>query len=147
MCGDWVLINGTPHRIQAIDSVDEEISADDELYFIGEDRCHSEDKIEGIPITPEILERNGFNPETFLTDEWGRKVYFKEFPGCVVEPADSGKYIFGTTIYWNKKDGDGSPIDWGTMYNSRICNLQYVHTLQHALRLVGLSEIADNFKV
>ena len=31
MCGDWVLINGTPHRIQAIDSVDEEISADDEL--------------------------------------------------------------------------------------------------------------------
>lgn len=49
MCSDWVLINGTPHRIQAIDSVDEEISADDELYFVGEDRCHSEDKIEGIP--------------------------------------------------------------------------------------------------
>ena len=35
MCGDWVLINCTPHKIQAIDSVDEEISADDELYFVG----------------------------------------------------------------------------------------------------------------
>ena len=40
-----------------------------------------DDQPEGIPITPEILEKNGFGPETFLTDEWGRKVYFKEFPG------------------------------------------------------------------
>ena len=102
---------------------------------------------EGIPITPEILEKNGFDPETFLTAEWERKVYFKEFPGCVVEPADSRKYIFGTTKYWSETYSDGSPIDWGTMYESRIYNLQYVHTLQHALRLVGLSEIADNFKV
>lgn len=102
---------------------------------------------EGIPITPEILEKNGFGPDTFLTAEWGRKVYFKEFPGCVVEPADSGKYIFGTTKYWSKTYSDGSPIDWGTMYESRIYDLQYVHTLQHALRLVGLLEIADNFKV
>ena len=102
---------------------------------------------EDIPITPEILEKNGFSSETFLTAEWGRKVYFKEFPGCVVEPADSGKYIFGTTKYWSKTYSDGSPIDWGTIYKSRIYNLQYVHTLQHTLRLVGLSEIADNFKV
>ena len=147
MCGDWVLINGTLHKIQAIDSVDEEIFTDDELYFVGEDRCHSEDKIEGVSITPEILEKNGFDPESFLTAEWGRKVYFKEFPGCVVEPADSGKYIFGTTKYWSKTYSDGSPIDWGTMYESRIYNLRYVHTLQHALRLVGLSDIADNFKI
>ena len=147
MCGDWVLINGTLHKIQAIDSVDEEIFTDDELYFVGEDRGHSEDKIEGVSITPEILEKNGFDPESFLTAEWGRKVYFKEFPGCVVEPADSGKYIFGTTKYWSKTYSDGSPIDWGTMYESRIYNLRYVHTLQHALRLVGLSDIADNFKI
>ena len=106
-----------------------------------------DDQPEPIPLTPEILEKNGFSPDTFLTAEWERKVYFKEFPGCVVEPADSGKYIFGTTKYWSKKYSDGSPIDWGTMYDSRICNLQYVHELQHALRLCGLNEIADNFKV
>ena len=104
-------------------------------------------QVKPIPLTPEILEKNGFSPETFLTAEWGRKVYFKEFPGCVVEPADSGKYIFETTKYWSETYGDGSPKDWGTMYESRIYNLQYVHTLQHALRLVGLSEIADNFKI
>ena len=104
-------------------------------------------QVKPIPLTPEILEKNGFNPETFLTDEWGRKVYFKEFSSCVVEPADPGKYIFGTITYWNKTDGDGSPIDWGTMYESRLYNLQYVHELQHALRLCGLNELADNFKI
>ena len=104
-------------------------------------------QVKPIPITPEILEKNGFSPETFLTAEWGRKVYFKEFPGCVVEPADSGKYIFGKTKYWSETYGDGSPKDWGTMYESRIYNLQYVHELQQALRLVGLNELADNFKI
>ena len=104
-------------------------------------------KVMPIPLTAELLDENGFDPETFLTAEWGRKVYFKEFPGCVVEPADSGKYIFGTTKYWSKTYSDGSPIDWGTMYESRIYNLRYVHELQQALRLVGLNELADNFKV
>ena len=104
-------------------------------------------QVKPIPLTAEILERNGFNPDTFLTAEWKRKVYFKEFPGCVVEPDYLGKYIFGTTIYWDKEDGDGLPIDWGTMYESRIYNLQYVHELQHALRLCGLNQLADNFKV
>ena len=104
-------------------------------------------QVKSIPLTPEILEKNGFDPETFLTAESERKVYFKEFPGCVVEPADSGKYIFGTTKYWSKTYSDGSPIDWGTMYESRIYNLQYIHELQHALRLCGLNELADNFKV
>ncbi len=145
--GDLILINNTPHKIQAIDSIDAEILADDELYYVGEDRCHSEDKIEPIPLTPEILEKNEFSSDTFLTDEWGRKVYFKEFPGCVVEPADLGKYIFGITKYWSKTYSDGSLIDWGTMYESRIYNLQYVHELQHALRLCKLNELADNFNV
>ena len=118
------------------------------IHKVGVDgNCFRIVDAEGIPITPEILVKNGFDPETFLTAEWEKEVYFKEFSSCVVEPDDSGKYIFGTTIYWNKKDGDGSPIDWGTMYDSRICNLQYVHELQHALRLCGLNELADNFKI
>ena len=109
--------------------------------------CHDMSTISPIPITPEILEKNGFDQYTFLTDEWEKEVYFKEFPGCVVEPDNSGKYIFGTTTYWKKIDGDGSPIDWGTMYDTMIHNLQYVHELQNALRLCGLNELADNFKV
>ena len=145
--GDWIQDeNGSQMQITNV--------GDDYAYATFEDNegdpwefDDKDDQPEPIPLTPEILEKNGFDPESFLTAEWGRKVYFKEFPGCVVEPADSGKYIFGTTKYWSKTYSDGSPIDWGTMYESRIYNLQYVHTLQHALRLVGLSEIADKFKV
>ena len=147
MVGDWCCDHhGFPMQITNV--------GDDYAYATFEDNegdpwefDDKDDQPEPIPLTPEILEKNGFDPESFLTAEWGRKVYFKEFPGCVVEPADSGKYIFGTTEYWSKTYSDGSPIDWGTMYESRIYNLQYVHTLQHALRLVGLSEIADKFKV
>ena len=75
---DWVLINNTPHKIQAIDSIDAEILADDELYYVGEDRCHSEDKIEGIQLIPEILEKNGFY------DSYTKR-YYKRFysNGCV----------------------------------------------------------------
>ena len=118
------------------------------IHKVGVDgNCFRIVDAEGIPITPEILVKNGFDPETFLTAEWEKEVYFKEFSSCVVEPDDSGKYIFGTTKYWSKTYSDGSPIDWGTMYESRIYNLQYVHELQHALRLCGLNELADNFKV
>ena len=38
-----------------------------------------DDQPEPIPLTPEILEKNGFSPDTFLTAEWERKVYFKEY--------------------------------------------------------------------
>ena len=154
MIGDWVIFGDEPLKVQHIynngyDDIVAEIVEDgtneygvyEEIKDVPVVYCSP------IPLTTEILENNGFSPETFLTSEWEKEVYFKEFSSCVVEPDDSGKYIFGTTIYWNKKDGDGSPIDWGTMYDSRICNLQYVHELQQALRLVGLNELADNFKV
>lgn len=147
MIGDWITIpHGFPMQIVEID----EISAyatwegnNGDPWIFGD----KDDQPQSIPLTPEILEKNGFSPETFLTTEWEKEVYFKEFPGCVVEPDNSGKYIFGTTIYWNKTDDDGSPIDWGTMYDSRIYNLQYVHELQHAFRICRLNELADNFKL
>lgn len=145
--GDWVANrNGFPMQIVAVDEDNAYACEGNEErpWIFGDDEGYEP---QPIPITPEILEKNGFSPETFLTAEWGRKVYFKEFPGCVVEPADSGKYIFGTTKYWSETYGDGSPKDWGTMYESRIYNLQYVHELQRALRCCGLWDIADNFKI
>ena len=153
--GDWVANrNGSPMQIVAVDEDNAYACEGNEAYacegneerpwIFGDDEGYEP---EPIILTPEILEKNGFSSETFLTAEWEKEVYFKEFSSCVVEPDESGKYIFGTTICWNKKDGDGSPMDWGTMYDSRICNLQYVHELQRALRLCGLNELADNFKI
>lgn len=145
MVGDWVCLKDDikcelPLKIDGV--LTDDISLEGEGFLGG-----AEGLIRPIPITPEMLVKNGFNPETFLTALWEKEVYFKEFPGCVVEPDNSGKYIFGTTTYWKEIDSDGSPIDWDTMYDTSIHNLQYVHELQHALLLCGLNELADNFKV
>ena len=80
--------------------------------------------IEPIPLTHEILEKNGF---------W------------VMEKVDNGaeEYIAYATdglIFHYNRDNDyyfpNTPISW-----------KYVHQLQHALRLCGLNELADNFKI
>ena len=122
MVGDWVLINDALHKIQAIDSIDAEIQADGELYYVGEDRCHSEDKIEGIPLTPEILKKNGWKrvDEIFMEKRVDDNTYFSWADRC------------GAVLYQN---------------GHYMCDCKYVHELQHALRLCGLNEIADNFKV
>ena len=137
--GDLILINNTPHKIQAIDSIDAEILADDELYYVGEDRCHSEDKIEGIPLTPEILEKNGFY------DSYTKR-YYKRFysNGCF----DIAISLVYREIEVSKVCGAGTDCEeeeYGSsiVFGNDIC----VHTLQHALRLCGLNELADNFKV
>ena len=137
--GDLILINNTPHKIQAIDSIDAEILADDELYYVGEDRCHSEDKIEGIPITPEILEKNGFYDRN---TQW----YYKRFysNGCF----DIAISLVYREIEVSKVCGAGTDCEeeeYGSAiaFGNDIC----VHTLQHTLRLCGLDELADNFKI
>lgn len=120
MVGDWVLINDAPHKIQAIDSIDAEIQADGELYYVGEDRYHSEDNIEGILITPEILEKNGWKHSNRL---------------MVIR-------IDGDGFYWSEGLG-------GVLYKNQynMCDCKYVHNLQHALRRCWFYELADNFKV
>ena len=134
--GDLVLINNTPHRIQAIDSIDAEIQADDELYYVGEDRCHSEDKIEGIPVTPEILEKNGF--EMFKYDGWVH--YYRIFGNSAIP------FVLHSMIGGEMLSQEVDIFSTSTDTNCGI-EINYVHELQHALRLCGLNEIADNFKV
>ena len=121
MIGDWVLINNIPHKIQAIDSIDTEIQANDELYFVGEDRYHSEDKVEGVPLTTEIFEKN----------EWKHNGIF------MVTIVNENTYF-----HWTDKYG-------ATLFQNKyyMCDCNYVHTLQHALRLCGFNELANNFKI
>ena len=132
MIGDWVLINDAPHKIQAIDSINAEIQADDELYYVGEDKYHSEDNIEDILITPEILEKNGWKDrENLMELRVNEDICF----------------------LWSK----GYGVFTGAFTNQigrYICNFKYVRTLQHLLRRYGLSyglneldELADNFKI
>lgn len=104
MGGDWVLINGTPRKVQAVDGVDNEIMADDELYTLAEDRYHSEDKVEGVPLTEEILQKNFPSPEEI--------------------------------VWWPLKDGSFR-VEMQDDTHLIIGKYNYVHELQHALRLFG----------
>ena len=144
---DWVLINNTPHKIQAIDSIDAEIQADDDLYYVGEDRCHSEDKIEGIPITPEVLKKNDWY--------WGLTSDEKNFTNCVMGAYDPhwvyDKDVGEISLFFHKDTDGGALRIADQRFNRRFdffwCDTLYVHELQHALRICGLNELADNFKI
>ena len=136
MIGDWVFINNILHKIQATDGIDAEIQADDELYYIGEDRYHSEDKVEGIPITSEILEKNGF--EMFKYDGW---VHYYRIFGNSALPFVIHSMIGGEML--------SQEIDLFSTSTDTNCgiDINYVHELQHALRLCSLNKLADNFKI
>lgn len=76
------------------------------------------DDIEPIPLTAEILEKNLFKRDVFHNEYY---IYGTNF--CVVE--------FDNTYSYQGTDMD----------------LNYVHELQHALRLCGLNGLANNFKI
>ena len=99
---------------------------------------------EPIPLTAEVLEKNGFKKKA------GDK-YFpypkyvwlgSEESGCIVSIAVYDKPVNGvnvlTQIHTNCKEHGGV----NKVHN---CDIGYVHELQHALRLCGLNELADNF--
>ena len=78
-------------------------------------------QVNPIPLTTEILEKNGWKHNGIFMDKWiGEKTFF------------SWSNRFSVELYLN---------------NYHICDCKYVHTLQHALRLRGFDELADNFKV
>ena len=96
--------------------------------------------IEPIPLTPEILEKNGFVQED---DAYMDDIAYKCF--CEIL---TGHYSANDIIvsYDGSKEFTitndlGYPCDEITLYRPKV------HELQHALRLCGLNELADNFKV
>ncbi len=124
MVGDWVLINGTPRKIQAVNGIDDEIMADDELYTLAEDRYHSEDKVDGVPLTPEILEKNEFD---FLRNDNKDSVW-------------NGWWIYeGLELATACLDKKGNWPCFINIYDSNI-TCEYVHQLQHALKLCKIEK-------
>jgi len=82
------------------------------------------DWIEPIPLTTEILERNGFEYKDAWAEWWHR--------------SEDG---FGSDFQLSITESGFSMKDIG---NAKI---NFVHQLQHALRLCGLNELADNLKL
>ena len=128
MIGDLVLINETPRKIQGIDSLDSEIIADGEIYTLAEDRYHSEDKVDGVHLTPEILEKNGF--EMTKQESWWSEWKF--------QPKNGGRTIFITNINCINGGYDFGCYREGIFVD--FFNIKDAHELQHALRLCGIEK-------
>ena len=103
---------------------------------------------EGIPITPEILEKNGWY--FGLTSDEEDAEYC--LGGCHYDrhwTYDEGAGSI-SLIFPNGADGGEIIIDdqsFNRHLNLVFCDTLHVHELQRALRLCGLNELADNFKV
>lgn len=112
MIGDWVL-NTCDNLIQVAEVLEDGIN--------GERNCEYYDDIKPIPLTCEILKKNGWKDAEF----WCEYQDGKNTIQCCL-PDMRGR-INGIEIEHFK--------------------CEYVHQYQHLLRLCGLDELADNFKV
>lgn len=127
MIGDWVHHKGKQKevftvRYSGIELIDEDCA----IEIIGF-RCHG---VEPIPLTAEILEKNGFE----------RNEYF-DYNGCTFFSFPIGVFTTRSGFGIEKRDDEYYITDHALM------PMRYVHELQHALRLCGLGELANNFKI
>ena len=116
MLGDLVMFEGETFKIDGISIGEAHFCGDEENIW-----CH-EDNIEPIPLTAEILEKNGW---TLLAN-------------------------FGGEAYWSDNGEFSLPYNKGQyriIIHGIVVKITYLHELQHALRLCGLDYIADNFKI
>lgn len=124
MTNDWVLYGGKPTRVLQLEE--------------GKDYKNA---INPIPFAAEIFEKNGFKRNVFN----GTIIYSKS--SCV----DIDWYDVIVKI---GKDAEGIQR-WDCVClkiqkagaNLTLYNQSYFHQLQHALRLVGLGDIAENLKI
>lgn len=140
--GDWIQDeNGSPMRII-------KVGRDYACAIFGDNECpwaFEDDDVqpEGIPLTKEMLDANGFRYEEdygqFYSSIIGSHHYTSPMCACVEwrETSEGRKICYIDCK--KQEDGKDSSVT--------IRREFYVHTLQQALRIVGLSEIADNFKV
>ena len=104
----------------------DDISLEDDGFLGGVDGL-----IRPIPLTPEILEKNGFG---------------------FTRNSDTKSVCNGYWIYENLELGTcclDKEGNWPCFINIDDMNIkcEYVHQLQHALRLCKLGDLADNFKI
>ena len=146
MIGDWVIFGDEPLKVQHIynNGYDDVVAEITEESFNEYDICEEIKDVplaycSPIPLTPEILKKNGFydrNTQRYYKRFWSNGC-FDIAISLVYREIEVLKVCGAETDY--EEEEYGSSIAFG----NNIC----VHTLQHALRLCGLNELADNFKV
>ena len=124
MIGDWVVVDNTPLQIAALGTTKAGFAdSKNELFY------HYYDVLQPIPLTAEILEKNGFNVQ---------KIVSKTFRnGCNLWTYADGEcsvYIYENGVIWWLEAGLEN-------YAGKIeMPISDVHELQHALRLFGIKK-------
>ena len=116
MIGDWVKCKDPRcegHQVDLIDLGNEELGLDGEIYNF--------DNFEPIPLTSEILEKNGFK-EDFETHGIYWRPDCRKF--CIVKELDTWYFAFRSL---------GKTVDKSSGYIC-ISECNYVHKLQHILK-------------
>lgn len=164
MIGDWVRVK--PHKgyyegiTQVLGIPDRSTlkhngHVDVELRYFDEiEDCDSyevedcEDRhIEPITLTEEILRANGFideNATNGISFRWYVLQTNQEY-GDVW-----GRTNHTITVAWRECNSDvyiERPYGTDMQQKVIVADIRYIHELQHALRLCGLTNLADNFKV
>ena len=92
-------------------------------------------QINPIPLTPEILEENGFVQDNAIADSFGFEIFGIDNLLCGLSYGEEiDTWIFETFKPWTHTDYDGAPVDWGYDTRAIIPDIRYVHELQHALK-------------
>ena len=122
--GDWVLVGGSPIKIdELVERIDELTVYDDETNEI---ENYSYDDLSPIPLTEEILEKNGWKEDDEI---WGIDYTFGHLH---IEFFSNGKEIEAMVSVTDDRD---------------VCclrQIKYIHELQH---LLWALEMDDNLKI
>lgn len=122
MIGDWVLYKDEPITVFEIDEYYDRINTEPDGY--NAIRCIEASEIKPIPLTPEILEQNGFIGDKNV---------------CKTKVCDDSKDELWQCEYaWYLKNLRIKNRTNGSV--ARLYNIMFVHELQHALRLCGIDK-------
>ena len=128
MVGDWVQFGGTIRQIQSL-----EYDADGKCWFYSEldQSWCSLEQHKPIPLTPEILEKNGF---LYKNDHW----FWLASKGKVYIQRLANKWFIEVNNELAKKDefGRADLVSYCRDWAQQL----YIHELQHALRLCGIEK-------
>lgn len=118
MIGDWIFCKYLQHNTRVIALP----KPDNYLHIVVEEEgfelVFTEKYFEPIPLTPEILKKNGFEKD-------------QETGECLLSDYDDTFEVYWIGTILTVQSGYG---------RMELVNCQYVHELQHALRLCGINK-------
>lgn len=132
--GDLVLVNGTVNRVGY------------DLLHQMTSKEYANWEIEGISLTSEFLEANGFRDINKGVLSFSHYIRSVEYPFGNQYGRDTQNII----VYWRENNSDvyvERPYGYDNSQTKIKCaDIVYVHELQHLLNLCGLNEISYEFQ-